>query len=708
MRGIRSLAPSNKRRIARIVAKPAQQPVKESNGGGLGWIKRSDRRPDLGPKIISLSPWQYNPNQEGYSTPATTLYGFSRLWSVRFAALDTSNVYIGESGQYSYRKYAGTDRTDEEIIASWLEIPKDTRLRVWTAFALRALKSKQRYALRLLAATMLHPELAIPRYMIDDCLYHLTKFFLAYRVNPDQDRVADIHGLLCDFIRASSAGVPFRLNDTTVYWVLKHCTDKEANGLFEAIHDSSVRLHGHTWNHMLGRFAGQNNIAACLHILDRITAADMDLQSSPIMGACCKLLRARTGTKEWYQVQSTILSRILELGVRPNLSMWNAMLCNAAEAGDHSTAWNMYEIGRQNNLTPDGVTFRTMLLTAQNSLEKNMLDKIIDHAEHYLVVPTDQMTVFHILYSVFVMEASRNLNRPFNLMLEVYQRWFDTALLVDLGMCFEQDTSPKGALQGHHCPESEEIQRERSSSSPEVATPHPAIIGIMIMGYLRQNARSDPAHLLDLYNCYRQMAETTHPIISHIPRTTHVGNAFMHVLQYHKENLRFLTTIITHMEEQRDVQSRKHVVARYQDKSSGKPDVTTYNICMHAALRHRQTRAVERIGSRMKQMGLKYDKVTWNTIIGGYAKTQDIDATMDAVRGMKAQKFRADEYTIKGLDRLHDREAVTDALSLWSQGNEAKEHSSMEHSGVMEVGAPRGREETLGASYAERRRRERE
>ena len=690
------------------------------------WKRKGKPKTVPGPKIVSLGSLKRDLGGED-GRKKYNLEEFSRTWSARFASLDIFKPANGNTGTWRYRKYAGLHLSDEEIVAEWLKIPKTARMGVWMAFTLQALRARPLHGLRLLAATMLHPDMNIPRYTIDDCLYHLTCYFLADAKDPSRIRVNSIQNLLCRLARASTAGSPFRINDTTVFWVLKHCTNDQAYQVFEALNQGSVALHGHTWLHLLSRYVDQGNIAASLQCLDRVVASGLDLQSAAVMNCCVHLLRVHTATREWYQVQSNILTRLLELGVRPNLPMWNVMLYNAIKAGDHSTAWSMYEIGRQNNLEPDGITYRTLLILARNSLEKETLHKVVDHAESQRLLPTDQKLAFHVLYTIFVIEFKRTI---FDSMFAIYSRYFDQTPLRDLGI-----DEPRGTQREHSPQDQQQLSPSRyeglhagierhedlrkENSSYQVISPQPAIIGIMIMGFLRQNSTSP--HLMDFYNMYHSLVKAGHPIISHISRTPHVANAFMQALKYNKDTFRFLTTIFAHMQEPRAIQSPGHSVVKHHDQTAGRPDLYSWNILNHAALLQHEKVAATVIHAQMKKHGVSRDVVSWNTVVGGYAKMQDTDATLDAVKQMRAEGVEADDITVKALERLHDQAAIRKALKLWDDGG---------HEAPTKLGLERGnaafqrstpsddddddddadddsdleRERALHNSYAERRR----
>jgi pentatricopeptide repeat protein len=60
----------------------------------------------------------------------------------------------------------------------------------------------------------------------------------------------------------------------------------------------------------------------------------------------------------------------------------------------------------------------------------------------------------------------------------------------------------------------------------------------------------------------------------------------------------------------------------------------------------------------MEKHNVKYNEVTWNTIINGYANAQNIPETAAAIKMMEQQGFPIDHYTMKSLRYLRDPERL--------------------------------------------------
>jgi pentatricopeptide repeat protein len=98
------------------------------------------------------------------------------------------------------------------------------------------------------------------------------------------------------------------------------------------------------------------------------------------------------------------------------------------------------------------------------------------------------------------------------------------------------------------------------------------------------------------------------------------------------------------------------------------PTVHTWSILLKAFMDHNQPRAAEKVLAMMQSRGITPNQVTWNTLLTGYARQQDVVSTVHALERLEGDGWKVDEVTMKGLQRLHNREALMLAL----QRKEAK------------------------------------
>ncbi|KAJ5369650.1 hypothetical protein N7509_014262 [Penicillium cosmopolitanum] len=93
-----------------------------------------------------------------------------------------------------------------------------------------------------------------------------------------------------------------------------------------------------------------------------------------------------------------------------------------------------------------------------------------------------------------------------------------------------------------------------------------------------------------------------------------------------------------------------------------KPSMRTWTILLSAFIFNRQPRAADKIKEMMAKHNVKYNDVTWNVIINGYANAQNIPQTAASIKAMEQQGFSIDPYTMKSLRYLRDPERLWVAI----------------------------------------------
>jgi hypothetical protein len=79
---------------------------------------------------------------------------------------------------------------------------------------------------------------------------------------------------------------------------------------------------------------------------------------------------------------------------------------------------------------------------------------------------------------------------------------------------------------------------------------------------------------------------------------------------------------------------------------------------------HRQPQAVGKIREVMLKRGVKFNNVTWNVTISGFANMQMISETAIALKMMELEKWPIDAYTLKGVQRLNELGRLRKVMDL--------------------------------------------
>lgn len=558
-----------------------------------------------------------------------------------------------------------SDMNIQQVLEAWQNIhPRVIKSR-WQNYMLWALQESPEIALKSLDVTISYSIPKISRHIVEDCLDYLAAVFLKGVSSSDSSKLEYIYRLTCNFVKASpSEGIgKLSMNQQTVYLILAHCNNEQAENLYRIICNQNMELYSFTLLHFLRRFGDMGKRSLCVDVIQKITKCKIDLASDIVQSAFVRLLRTRYD-ENWYKFSTFILAESLRMGIRPRIFMYNTIILNSVDAGDYQTAFHIYKLAQENGLKPDAVTYGILLKGCCQSMDQESLDFIIHEIEADSALTADDDLIFIILYASLKIGLNRDLHSIFANLLLVYTKYFVLQPLQELGLV--------------------NIESPPQSLNP----PSAKVLGIMLIAYIRQHSYSSET-LLDLYQRYCDCVKQEHPLIAPIAATDHVANAFILAFGRTFETLEICTTIIKSMLEPQH-ENLSTAKSLGSSKVAG-PTVYTWSILLMSFNRHHQMAAAEKVLSMMNDRGLEPNDVTWNNLVHGYALAQDIDGAMYSIKRMELEGYPIDNYTIVGLGKVKDRNLLITALNSTTnddakttelQNNNMAEHN-MENKDVL-------------------------
>ena len=197
---------------------------------------------------------------------------------------------------------------------------------------------------------------------------------------------------------------------------------------------------------------------------------------------------------------------------------------------------------------------------------------------------------------------------------------------------------------------------------------------VMLTALLRE--RTEPVLVLHFYNHFCDLVKAGDVTATALAKSTHVYNIILMALGRFTETLALCPRLIGEMLSQNaegtsvngSLQSAverepppDHAPAA-QQKLHPKPDVYTWSILLKIFMDHGQPRAAEKVLAMMEERKVWPNQVTWNRLIVGYARMQDMSMTVDAVDRLKRSGFDIDGVTMKGLSYFQNRRALIEAM----------------------------------------------
>ncbi|GME26812.1 hypothetical protein GTA08_BOTSDO00258 [Neofusicoccum parvum] len=321
------------------------------------------------------------------------------------------------------------------------------------------------------------------------------------------------------------------------------------------------------------------------------------------------------------------------MGVPLNIYLYTIVMHNAVDHGDTRTALNVFQLLRAKDIEPNDYTYSVLLKGLKDGQNLEALQELIKEAGQALpklerphIVATD------IIHCIYLNHFEPNpTNRTFADLAQTYHEYFDPSPLVKLGV-------PAQFFGNSEAPNRMGI----IPSSPP--------IGIILSAYLELISKNSPEEVVRLYRIFRhQIEHSGDPALSELRGLNHYYNAFLLAMGQNASTLRLMPEILRQMTDQ-----RVHSVPLTSEH--------TWDILVNAFMRHNQPEAARRVMQTMSAYDQKPNEVTWNSLVKGYGRLQDVDNVLATIRDMQLQKVQLGAFSLRVLGRMKEGDKLSKGL----------------------------------------------
>lgn len=510
------------------------------------------------------------------------------------------------------------------------------RSKDWPFIALRMIQDSPTQALRFLEMSD-----ELPRYpfnMMSDC-------FLYLRVFHYDNMKESVKRRFRRLVRQCLAPSRWPLSspsDTGVRLYLQFAASEHVREAFDYVLQHNIRVEFGGMLYFMSLFIQLEDSDSALQVLERIT--DMfsfeEVDMEKLRGHCCRLivLATRQSISEEQPWNTAIWSRILDLGITPDQPMLNVVLGASLHHNMRDLAWNALDRMRNERYTPDSYTYVALFEDAQLREDLEQLDYLLGEIGlNLLQEPHIASKVLHVyLKHLFTRDYSRaERTQLLSRMIELYGHAHDFGPLVDLGLL------KSNILE---------------SADGTKSTPSKHALVMVISAFLK--VRLDTADILEVYNRFRQLVYNGHAVFGELAESDYMYNAFLMSLPKSPHLLTASGEIVRQMSEPLPDTARIKTPDGDRPISACLPTVQTWTIFMSHFTVLGDGQNVWNIRELMRQQGLEFNQIAWNTAIRIFA-TQDMVKDVEiALREMIAAGFRPDTFTMRSIKRLRDRGQV--------------------------------------------------
>lgn len=533
---------------------------------------------------------------------------------------------------------------------SWNAMERPAKAWAWQRLAIWLLQNAPEKVLDFLIVTT--KSLDKPGFnLVADCFLYLDKFYYDDWLRDwrrDNDTYQTVIASCMDpkdwpIINPPQKG--FRL-------YIRRSDVSEVTRAFRLINERGTTMSAETALCFMNKFTELNNVELAfraLEFLPKIKDPDFTMASQGVLRHCCKLLTLDTVEDRAGSRNFRILPRLLRMGVQPDRDMMNLVLANAYKTGDPQLGADILQFMQNHKHEFDSYTYLTLLTDAVARGDHQRVDELtgeVEMQEHLKQNPYIFSKIFHAHFTFTAkhMDPESDPAGVFYSMLEMYNKLHDISPLKELLLIPLHYKPPPTGLE---------------AKTP----PSPVALFLMIATFFRCKNRNYQVHRM--YERFREMVKMGHPSIAPLVRSDHVYNEFLIAFRRSNHGLQPSVSLVEDMLDPSSVPT--HTTDGKPLKHTA-PSPRTWTILLSAFNYHRRPHAAEKVKEMMAKYNVKYNQVTWNTIISGFANTQDIAGTAAAIRQMEQQGFAIDHYTMKSLRYLRDPERLWVAVEEMDQG----------------------------------------
>ncbi|KXT07868.1 hypothetical protein AC579_9722 [Pseudocercospora musae] len=427
--------------------------------------------------------------------------------------------------------------------------------------------------------------------------------------------------------------------------IIPYCSKEARVRFFEDMKDFDkvYKVHWSVWLHFVSPFAREDQFDLSLSAILNAKSAGAPLDTGAFRSKCAVLLRRSIRQTGGLRACIFIVDNLVRIGLPLNNQLANIIMLNAVEAGDLKTAFSIYHSLVDHGLQADEYTYAILLKGCKATIDdaeilnatiRDTLSRIDIHK--HLVLSTE------ILHCLALHHTKHNSERAFEIVADAYAQLFDLGPLREIGLMPSKLSQIESSTEARHLPSY-------------------YVMYIMIATYLKKPFQSEDADVKGahaLYQRFKSAAEAgIEPFVS-MARFDHIFNAFLCTFIKYKRGLLYAAEIV------KDMQGK----SRPKDAENPfcQPTVYTWSIFVAGFTRHGQMRLAEQVLNYMQTKGIQPNNVTFNTLVTGYANTQDLEGMIDALRRMEADGHTWDEWTVKGTSRLRDQAGLNEELKRQS------------------------------------------
>ncbi|KAI7497395.1 hypothetical protein KC367_g5896 [Hortaea werneckii] len=420
--------------------------------------------------------------------------------------------------------------------------------------------------------------------------------------------------------------------------VVPHFSQSQMGDLFQMVKTEKVELTPNTLLHVADSFAKRDMLERALSMLLEAKEAGARVNGIPFRSLCSTILRRSSAQSGGLRICLRLIEHLAAMGVKLNLTLCNIVMLNAVEAGDIETADSVHRSAIEQGLGMDVYTCAIRLKACKLDIPNaERLKQTIEEAIAVGDIRTNEIVATEVLHCLTLqsLTAPDGWQNAFGKIATACVELFDIEPMKRLGLDMpEPPPNP--------------------SATPRLA-PTRHVFTYLLLALLRRGATTEKA--IELYQRWRQLVEAGDPPLAACATTAHVSNVFLRRFVRRRDTLLQAAQVVKDMQKPLPA-----TAAGVAGVTQAPPNIYTWSIFLHGFASHGQTKLAEQVLTYMRERGIEPNEVTWTSLVGGYARTQDTNGLLDALRRMQADGAVFNDWTQGSLRRFRDRDRLRQIL----------------------------------------------
>jgi pentatricopeptide repeat protein len=430
-----------------------------------------------------------------------------------------------------------------------------------------------------------------------------------------------------------------------LFCVAKLASVEDFQRIFDLMKESGTLIGHHVLLHYANTFAKAGDFRQALSCLGTIAeGASNDKSRVQISNekrfrwSCALTLHRSMMNKENYHETTGIVATIVDFGVKLDIILYNVIIHNAMQAGDHHTAFKVYNTLDENGLKPDKVTFSTLLHGCTTMADPLEFNDFAEYCAETAKEMKDPRLATDYLYYQFVRlhRESRNTDALLGRLQQLRRTYLQFFSPRSLEPFWAVGTASSSA---NPPPPSDNILAESTFMDPP-----PVALYIMLQIEILKASSTNKDRVWTLYQKFTGLVQTRHdPVLCKLAKNPIIWNAFL-----------LFFCRVQHFEH------ASQVVRDMADNGSP-PNIYTWNIFMQGFFKTQQIHAAERVYEIMRSRGFEPDQFTYEVMLRGYARAQHVRKVGEVMEYVEREK-QVDPKLLRDLARVHDQRRVLHEL----------------------------------------------